>query len=323
MARPTCWWVPVLMAILVLVNSAHADEGGEDEDAGGEEGEYPEEGGEMPPDYGGGGDYGDYGDYGDHGDHGGGHGGGGGSSGPSLKKGVVHADSSTFPLVVDGSRAVLVKCDKDYPYGEKEDQFTAFAKREAVLESDLLVVEIGVNEYAPEDDADAKETKELCASMGATGEDSFPTYRLFKKGVNSVAQSIKYGGEVKADDLAAFVTKEAGVFLGPPGTLEAFDKFAVEFVRDVAAQDRILGEAKKARDALTRPRDVTYANFYISVMEKMKGAAEKAKCQACEQCFRHTEERRLRKLNQGSVSAEKRREFERRLNALPAFATAK
>jgi len=325
MAHPRYLWQSAgLVAVFCLTLSVRAnDEGGEDEFDGeemdgGMDG-YGDEGGGMPPGgYGGGEDGGDYGDYGDEG-HGGA--GGGGGSGPTLKKGVVHADAITLPLLL-GKRAVLVKCDKDYPYGEKEDEYVAFAKREAVLEADFLVVEVAVNEHAAEDDAEGLEAKVLCESMGATAED-FPSFRLIRKGSTDVKEAIKYSGEIKADDLAAFVTKEAGVFLGPPGTLEIFDKLAARFVRELSQQDSILAEAKKQKGLLERERDQTYASFYISLMERMKGPAEADKCAACEKCFRFTEERRLNELNQGNVPPEKRKEHDRKLNALPAFMGSK
>jgi hypothetical protein len=49
-------------------------------------------------------------------------------------KGVVPLDSTSFDKVVRGFEGrLLVKMDKQYPYGEKEDEFKTFAGRVAAL----------------------------------------------------------------------------------------------------------------------------------------------------------------------------------------------
>ena len=60
----------------------------------------------------------------------------------SAAKGVVALDSLTFDKIVDGSRPIVVKFDKQYAYGDKEDAWKAFATDMA--SSTLLVAEVGV-----------------------------------------------------------------------------------------------------------------------------------------------------------------------------------
>merc|ERR1711871_9812 len=109
---------------------------------------------------------------------------------------------------------VLVKFDKDYAYGEKEDAFKEVCKRLGEGGADVLVGVVGVQEYGD------KLNQDLADKFGAKKE-QFPLYKLFLKGSKT---PIDYTGEVKADELVRFLKTQANLYIALPGCLEAFDE---------------------------------------------------------------------------------------------------
>ena len=92
--------------------------------------------------------------------------------------GAINLDEFTFDKIVDGSRDVLVKFDKDYPYGDEEDEFKALCKTVGPLRTSLGIAEVGVQDYGD------RHNEGLRERFGIS-RDSFPAYRLFKKGTCS------------------------------------------------------------------------------------------------------------------------------------------
>eukprot|EP01062_Namystynia_karyoxenos_P027985 TRINITY_DN212_c0_g1_i1.p1 TRINITY_DN212_c0_g1~~TRINITY_DN212_c0_g1_i1.p1 ORF type:complete len:253 (+),score=124.98 TRINITY_DN212_c0_g1_i1:83-841(+) len=236
-----------------------------------------------------------------------------GSAQAGAKRGVVTVDSFTFDKLVDGTRHVLVKFDKEYPYGEKEDEFREFAKLVAGLKgkAELLVGEVGIQDYG-----DDKYNEALRDRFGVTkNADEFPEFRLFRKGEGD-KHPITFKGEVKADALARFVKTEAGVWIGLPGCLEAFDKLAEQYMGATTPEARkaILQQAVAANDKVLQPDDQVSAKYYLSVMKKImdKGAG-----------FVEQEVERLQTLLDSKITDEKKEQFARRLNILPSFTAPK
>ena len=52
---------------------------------------------------------------------------------------------STFDRIVDGSRNVIVRFDKEYSYGDAHDAWKEFAKTVGESSADVLVCDVGVS----------------------------------------------------------------------------------------------------------------------------------------------------------------------------------
>ena len=52
---------------------------------------------------------------------------------------------STFDRIVDGSRNVIVRFDKEYSYGDEHDAWKAFASTVGDSSADMLVCDVGVS----------------------------------------------------------------------------------------------------------------------------------------------------------------------------------
>jgi endoplasmic reticulum protein 29 len=193
-----------------------------------------------------------------------------------------------------------VRFDKEYSYGDEHDAWKDFAAKVGGSSADMLVGDVGVSEYGDKDNSDI-------ADRYSIKSDDFPQYRLWLKGSASSADPLAYKGDKKSDAFLRYVQENAGVWVGLPGQMKAFDALAKEFAKgDKAAIVKKAEEAAKGVDA----KDAEFAKYYVKVMTK---ASEKAD-------FVAKETERLQKMiDDGSVKANKKEQFGRRLNILSSF----
>ncbi|KAK3751880.1 hypothetical protein RRG08_047153 [Elysia crispata] len=218
-------------------------------------------------------------------------------------QGSVSLNSGVFDKVIEKHKAVLVKFDETYPYGEKQDAFKEVAKT-SVSQPDLLVAEVHVADYGEKDNQD------LAERFGITKE-AFPAYRLFTDGNSEKAKASFSGDALQADSIKNFIVKESGLWLGRPGCLEMFDKLVPEFIK--ASDDErasILSEAEKSAQDLTKDEEKLAADTYIKTMKKVLDKGNS---------FIKDEVTRVEKLRSGKVSDNKKKQLGDRLNILASF----
>jgi endoplasmic reticulum protein 29 len=211
-------------------------------------------------------------------------------------RGILKLDNTTFDRIVDGSKSVMVRFDKEYSYGDEHDAWKSFAAKVGDSAADMLVCDVGVSEYGDKDNADIAERFSIKT-------DDFPQYRLWIKGKK---EPVVYKGDKKEEALLRFAQAEADIWVGLPGQLKTFDALAKAFAGDKAGSLKKAEAAAKGADE----KDADSAKYYVKVMTK---ASEKAD-------FVTKETERLQKMtDDGSVKANKKEQFGRRLNILSSF----
>jgi len=216
-------------------------------------------------------------------------------------RGILKLDNTTFDRIVDGTKTVFVRFDKEYSYGDEHDAWKELAGKVGDSSADMLTADVGVSEYGDKDNSDIAERYSIKS-------DDFPQYRLWLKGTASAATPVTYSGEKKYDGFLRFLQEKAGVWIGLPGQVKALDELAKKFMSgDKAAVLKGAEEAVKGLEA----KDADSGKYYVKVMSKV---AEKPD-------FVGKETERLQKMiDDGSVKAQKKEQFGRRLNILSSFA---
>ncbi|CAI9715790.1 reticulum resident 29-like [Octopus vulgaris] len=175
-------------------------------------------------------------------------------------KGSVPLNSGVFDKVISKHKAVLVKFDETYPYGEKQEQFKKVAQS-SYVQPELLIAEVQIADYGEQENMD------LATRFNVKKED-FPVYKLF---LQDKKEPIAYTGNVK--DSAAikrFVMKNTDLWLGMPGCLEDYDVLVKKFAR-ASSEERqaILAEAEEIKNKYRNDVQKSYATIYVKTMKKI------------------------------------------------------
>lgn len=215
--------------------------------------------------------------------------------------GSVNLDELSFYKVTNKFEASLVKFDVAYPYGDKHDAFVAVAK-DARDVDELLLAEVGVKDYGE------KENEALARKYGAT-KDNFPIVKLFIKG-KSEPLTFDDSKGFTSDELRRFVRDNTGIYLSLPGCVRELDILAIKFMKSKEDdKEKVLKEAEGVVAKLGE-KDLSSGKIYKAVMQKIIEKGNE---------FVATENKRVKKLINGKVTNDKKKELENRLNILQTF----
>jgi len=165
----------------------------------------------------------------------------------------AHATRSTFDRIIDGSRSVFVRFDKEYSYGDEHDAWKEYAKTVGESAAALLSADVGVSEYGDKDNSD------LAERFGVKTDD-FPRFLLFTKGMTSTDSPIVYSGEKKTEEFLRFAQEKAGAWIGLPGQIKEMDELCKELP---GAADKA-AVIKKAEAVAADSKEDT-AKYYVKV----------------------------------------------------------
>lgn len=146
-------------------------------------------------------------------------------SGAPTPTGTIDLDEISFDKILNKFKAVLVKFDVAYPYGDKHEAFSALGK-DAMEFEDLLIALVGVKDYGE------KDNEKLAKKYGATKE-NFPIVKLFIKGQ---PEPLLFDDEFTSDNLRKFIRKHTGLHLSLPGCVRKLDELAEKFVTGSSAE---------------------------------------------------------------------------------------
>lgn len=215
-------------------------------------------------------------------------------------KGAVTLDSWTFDKMISKFKASLVKFDITYPYGEKEDEYGKVAES-ARFSPDLLVSEVGVQDYGE------KENSDLAERFGVSKED-FPVIKLFVEGKK---EPFTFTGNVKVDEIKGFITQYSDVRLVLDKCLPQFDDLVEKFMAaNEKDKEKFLSEAKGLVSQLSSESEKKSADIYIKIMQKVieRGTG-----------FIASEKERVKNIKDGKITTAKKEEMQGRLNILHSF----
>ena len=208
---------------------------------------------------------------------------------------------STFDRIVDGSRNVIVRFDKEYSYGDAHDAWKEFAK--TVGESSAGVLVCDVRRLRVRRQGQFRHQR-----PPRDQERRLPAVPLLGQGQGRVGGALAFAGEQKKEDFLRFIQEKAGAWIGLPGQVKEMDALAKEFV-EAKKKEGVLKKAEKAAGKLDA-KEGDEGKYYVKVMTKALADAE----------FVAKETARLKKMiDDGSVKDAKKQQFGRRLNALSSF----
>lgn len=163
--------------------------------------------------------------------------------------GVVLLDEIVFDKVLSRFPVALVKFDSAFPYGDKHEEYSKFAREQNVLVKDLLIADVHAKDYGE------KDNWSLLKRFGIN-EKELPTILLFNRADPSKWLRYPKEQEVTVDSLKNFVRRNTKLYIGLSGCIEEFDVIAAKFMEkfnrnEFVEMERLTEEAMNLSTQMT------------------------------------------------------------------------
>lgn len=215
--------------------------------------------------------------------------------------GVVSLDRLTFPKIIGKFKATFVKFDKQYAYGEKEDEFKRFSEMAAEQE-DILIAEIGTTDWGE------KENQDLAKQFNVNSDD-YPVFKIFKQ--DDIENPVTYKGEIKVSELKRWVHDETELYIGSGSSVKELDDLAKEYVLSgPASYDEILEKVDASIEKIKDKTKKDSAEIYANVMKKIKKKGLD---------YVNSETERVKKIMTGKLKKDKIKKMQHKLDVLATF----
>ncbi|XP_055618843.1 protein windbeutel isoform X2 [Toxorhynchites rutilus septentrionalis] len=226
--------------------------------------------------------------------------------------GCVDLDGLNFDKVVKRFQYSLVKFDVAFPYGDKHEAFTYFAKENSEHLDHLLFALVGIKDYGEKENADLGKRFNV--------KEAFPDIKLFNN--DSLNNFIDYPENlpVTVYNLREFISSNTDLYIGLPGCLKEIDELAAKFALSSNAEEmsQILSQIENLDSIYSNTEKLHKSfNVYLMLMKKILQSEKTVRE------FITSEEARIQHLLSGKLSENKKADLNLRLNIMKSFKTTK
>lgn len=227
-------------------------------------------------------------------------------------KGIIYLDDLTFDKIVNGRDDVLVRFDKEYPWGDAHDMYKELAGTLGEADAPLVVAGVPISNR---DEYLVNPRLSRRFGLDKLKDDDLPRFMLFLKG-GDAKKPAKFTGKATKDEISAWLVAHTNVFIGKRGQVEQMDAAAKKLMAAKAKErPAALKAAQEEATALNlTPAHKEYVEYYIKTMQRVVDKGEE---------YVDKEFKRLTKMaTDKSILPAKREAFEWKVNVLSSFLPA-
>lgn len=169
--------------------------------------------------------------------------------------GLVQLDEFLFDKVLSRFPVALIKFDKAFPYGDKHNEFSKFAKEQNPLVKDLVIGDVHIKDYGDKENWGFLKRFQI-------NEKQLPVILLFQSVDTTKWLEYPKDEDVSVTNLKNFMRKNTKLYIGLSGSIKELDEIAGQFMEkfnrnEFGDLDRLQAAAEKFLAGLENDEKVT------------------------------------------------------------------